>query len=160
MLTRKIQFTPHSHSLSPLTGFRINLSSQFKLPMVTWSVSCMKVYSCSWSIWGTGNMSQWNNSDTETLTFSRKVKYKKETSRATSSQGTGTQPGNLHSGTPAAGNHLQKRFLHWSKTKCVHVKWTEGLFQMLLFSSRIKKLFSMESSRTQSGAIQRNHTNS
>lgn len=64
-------------------------------------------------------------------------------------------------GTTCGRNHVRQepRTESFPIRNQSHVRWTEGLFQMLRFSAS-KALFSVECSRTQSGAAHGSHSNS
>ena len=62
--THKIRVLPFLTAPSPLTGLGINLSSQFKLPVVTQTVGC------SGSVPGSGDTSQQVNTATQKCSWS------------------------------------------------------------------------------------------
>ena len=153
--THKIWVLPFLTAPSPLTGLGINLSSQFMLPVVTQTVGC------SGSVPGSGgHVPAGEHSDTEMLMVLRQVKHERDRKSLDQVRG--------HAACKPAEPHLQletifKEGSSLIKNPTLHVKWREGLLSCFFYSLCLKKkkkklYFSVESSRTWFGAIQRSAT--
>lgn len=152
--THKIQVLPFLTAPSPLTGLGKNLSSQFKLPVV------MQTVGCSGSVPGLGNTSQQANTATQKRSWFR---GKQNTRDRKSLDQVCT-----HTACRPAEPHLQlgtifKEAPSLIKNPTLRVKRRKGLLSCFFSSLCLKKkklYFSMESSRTWSGANERSATHS